>query len=109
MEASSVARPAYRTLWVWLLLGWTVSYADRAITGPVVSYMIDNDLSFIQNAGSPYSLGGLIGSLFFAGYMLTQFPGGYLGDKFGHRTIIASSASFGRAWRRSWAGWRRGF
>ena len=71
--------------------------------------MIDNDLSFIQNAGSPYSLGGLIGSLFFAGYMLTQFPGGYLGDKFGHRTIIASSASFGRAWRRSWAGWRRGF
>ncbi len=91
MEASSVARPAYRTLWVWLLLGWTVSYADRTITGPVVSYMIDSDLSFIQNAGSPFSLGGLIGSLFFAGYMLTQFPGGYLGDKFGHRTIIVIS------------------
>ena len=47
MEASSVARSAYRTLWVWLLLGWIVSYADRTITGPVVFYMIDNDLSFI--------------------------------------------------------------
>ena len=91
VDASSAARPAYRTLWVWLLLGWVVSYADRQITGPVVSYMINNDLAFIQGAGSPYSLGGLIGSLFFAGYILTQFPGGYLGDKFGHRTIIVIS------------------
>jgi MFS family permease len=33
----------------------------------------------------------VVGSLFFAGYMLTQFPGGYLGDKFGHRTIIVIS------------------
>ena len=40
---------------------------------------------------SPYALGGLIGGLFFAGYMLTQFPGGCLGDKYGHRTIIAIS------------------
>jgi ACS family D-galactonate transporter-like MFS transporter len=91
VDASSAARPAYRTLWVWLLLGWVVSYADRQITGPVVSYMINNDLAFIQGVGSPYSLGGLIGSLFFAGYILTQFPGGYLGDKFGHRTIIVIS------------------
>ena len=29
------AWPAYRTLWVFLLLGWTVSAADRALTGPV--------------------------------------------------------------------------
>src|ERR687895_2351177 len=91
VDASSAARPAYRTLWVWLLLGWVVSYADRQITGPVVSYMINNDLAFVQGAGNPYSLGGLIGSLFFAGYILTQFPGGYLGDKFGHRTIIVIS------------------
>jgi len=86
-------RPAYRyrTLWVWLLLGWTVSYADRTVTGPVVSYMIDNDISFVQGVESPFSLGGLIGSLFFAGYMLTQFPGGYLGDRFGHRTMVVVS------------------
>src|SRR5918997_1829021 len=53
--------------------------------------MIDNDISFVQGVESPFSLGGLIGSLFFAGYMLTHFPGGYLGDRFGHRTIIVIS------------------
>jgi MFS transporter, ACS family, D-galactonate transporter len=93
VEASSGQRPAYRyrTLWVWLLLGWVVSYADRTVTGPVVSYMIDNDLAFVRGVESPFALGGLIGSLFFAGYMLTQFPGGYLGDRYGHRTIIVIS------------------
>lgn len=94
MEASreeGQSYPAYRTLWVWLLLGWIVAYADRTITGPVVSYMIENDLAFVRGVESPYALGGLIGSMFFAGYMLTQFPGGYLGDRFGHRTIIVIS------------------
>src|SRR5215207_3185779 len=83
--------PAYRSLWVWLLLGWVVAYVDRTITGPVISYMIDNDLAFVAQAVNPYALGGLIGSMFFAGYILTQFPGGYLGDRFGHRTIIVIS------------------
>src|SRR3954454_15231337 len=83
--------PAYRTLWVFLLLGWTVSAADRALTGPVVTWMIDNNVSFLADADKPHALGGLIGGLFFAGYMLTQFPGGYLGDKYGHRTIIVVS------------------
>jgi ACS family D-galactonate transporter-like MFS transporter len=83
--------PAYRTLWVWLLLGWTVSAADRALTGPVVTWMIDNNVGFLADADKPYALAGLIGGLFFAGYMLTQFPGGYLGDRYGHRTIIGIS------------------
>src|ERR1700742_226232 len=83
--------PAYRTLWVFLLLGWTVSAADRALTGPVVTWMIDNNVGFLADADNPHALGGLIGGLFFAGYMLTQFPGGYLGDRYGHRTIIIIS------------------
>jgi ACS family D-galactonate transporter-like MFS transporter len=83
--------PAYRTLWVFLLLGWTVSAADRALTGPVVTWMIDNKVAFLAESDKPFALGGLIGGLFFAGYMLTQFPGGYLGDKYGHRTIITIS------------------
>jgi ACS family D-galactonate transporter-like MFS transporter len=83
--------PAYRTLWVFLLLGWTVSAADRALTGPVVTWMIDNNVAFLADADKPHALGGLIGGLFFAGYMLTQFPGGYLGDRYGHRTIIVIS------------------
>ncbi|WP_081685524.1 MFS transporter [Candidatus Solirubrobacter pratensis] len=83
--------PAYRTLWVFLLLGWTVSAADRALTGPVVTWMIDNKVAFLAESDKPYALAGLIGGLFFAGYMLTQFPGGYLGDRYGHRTIIVIS------------------
>src|SRR3954466_6114947 len=83
--------PAYRTLWLWLLLGWTVSAADRSLTGPVVTWMIDNKVAFLAHTDKPFALGGLIGGLFFAGYMLTQFPGGYLGDKYGHRTLIVVS------------------
>jgi ACS family D-galactonate transporter-like MFS transporter len=85
------AWPAYRTLWIFLALGWTVSAADRALTGPVVTWMIENKVSFLAGSDKPFALGGLIGGLFFAGYMLTQFPGGYLGDKYGHRTIIVIS------------------
>jgi ACS family D-galactonate transporter-like MFS transporter len=83
--------PAYRTLWLLLMLGWTVSAADRALTGPVVTWMIDNKVAFLADASKPYALAGLIGGLFFAGYMLTQFPGGHLGDRYGHRTIIGVS------------------
>jgi MFS family permease len=78
-------------MWIFLLLGWTVSAADRALTGPVVTWMIENKVGFLADAPKPFALGGLIGGLFFAGYMLTQFPGGYLGDKYGHRTIITIS------------------
>lgn len=92
MEANSGRRPAYRTLWVWLLVVWAASAADRTIAGPIFSYMISKDLPIIQGVSNPYAVSGLVaGSLFFAGYMLTQFPGGYLGDKFGYRTIIAIS------------------
>src|SRR3954453_15541557 len=83
--------PAYRTMWIFLLLGWNVSAADRALTGPVVTWMIQNKVAFLADADKPFALGGLIGGLFFAGYMLTQFPGGYLGDRYGHRTIITIS------------------
>jgi MFS family permease len=75
--------PPHRTLWFWLLLGWTVSAADRALTGPVVTWMIGNHVSFLADTSKPYALGGLIGGLFFAGCMLTQWPGGYLGDATG--------------------------
>lgn len=81
----------WHTIWILLLLGWTVSAADRAVTGPVVTWMIDNHVGFLAAAHNPHALGGLIGGLFFAGYMLTQFPGGYLGDRYGHRTLIVVS------------------
>ena len=81
----------YKRVWGMLFLGWIVAYFDRTITGPVVTWMIDNDVSFLANASNPYALGGLLGSLFFAGYMLTQFPGGYFGDKYGYRNMVILS------------------
>jgi MFS transporter, ACS family, D-galactonate transporter len=44
VEANSESRPAYRSLWVWLLVVWAASAADRTIAGPVFSYIISNDL-----------------------------------------------------------------
>ena len=81
----------YKRVWGMLFLGWIVAYFDRTITGPVVTWMIDNDVAFLASASNPYALGGLLGSLFFAGYMLTQFPGGYFGDKYGYRNMVILS------------------
>lgn len=74
-----------------LFLSWTLLYADRAITGPVIAWMIANGVGFMADAPMPHALGGIVGSMFFAGYMLTQFPAGYLGDKHGHRELITIS------------------
>ncbi len=81
----------YHTVWTVLFLGWVVSYIDRTLTGPVVTWMISNDVSFMRGVQNPHAFGGLLGSLFFAGYMLTQFPGGYFGDKYGHRIVVLIS------------------
>ncbi|MDD1746884.1 MAG: MFS transporter [Methanomassiliicoccales archaeon] len=81
----------YHSIWLLLFLSWTVLYIDRSITGPVVAWMIDNNVGFMADAELPFALGGMVGSMFFAGYMLTQFPSGYLGDRFGHRAMIVLS------------------
>lgn len=97
MEASRegvTPYPGYRSLWVWLLLGWAASGVDRTITGPVMSYIIDNKVPLIQGVENPFAVGGLVGSLLFAGYMLMQFPGGNLGDRLGHRTVIVISIAW---------------
>lgn len=92
---STQSKPAgwqgYHTIWTVLFLGWVVSYIDRTLTGPVITWMIEHKVSFMQGVQNPHAFGGLIGSLFFAGYMLTQFPGGYFGDKYGHRIVVLIS------------------
>ncbi len=88
---SFIAWQPYHTVWTALFLGWVVSYIDRSITGPVISWMIAHKVSFMRDVTNPHAFGGLIGSLFFAGYMLTQFPGGYFGDKYGHRVVVLIS------------------
>ena len=112
----------YKALWALLLFGWIVSYADRTLTGPVVAWMIQNKAGFIGDSANPAALGGLVGSMFFLGYMLTQYPGGRLGDRFGHREMIIVSLlwaavlppcpAWSPGWWRSWPracsrGWAR--
>ena len=91
--ATGAERPIvpYRALWAVLLLGWVVSYADRTVTGPVIAWMIQNNAGFIGDAANPATLGGLVGTMFFTGYMLTQYAGGRLGDQYGHREMIVVS------------------
>ena len=81
----------YHTVWAMLFLAWMVSYIDRALMTPVITWMIENRVGFLADVQYPYSLGGLVGGLFFAGYMLLQFPAGYAGDKYGHKTIVVIS------------------
>src|SRR3954452_20840543 len=93
LDAHRDGRPVvpYKALWSLLLLGWVASYADRTLTGPIVAWMIQNKAGFIGDAANPAALGGLVGSMFFLGYMLTQYPGGRLGDRYGHREMIILS------------------
>jgi len=89
-DARARWRP-YHTTWTWLFLAWTFLYIDRSITGPVVAWMIGEELPMVAHAAMPHALGGLIGGMFFAGYMLTQFPAGYLGDRYGRRSMVVLS------------------
>lgn len=81
----------YHSIWIMLFVAWTMCYLDRVVTGPVVSWMIANEVGMVFSAGEPHAVGGLIGSMFFAGYMLTQFPAGYLGDSYGKRIMLVIS------------------
>jgi len=87
----------YHTVWLWLFLAWMLLYIDRSVTGPVVGWMIENDVSFMADAPMPHALGGIIGSMFFAGYMLTQFPAGYLGDRYGSKVLVVISLAWSAA------------
>jgi MFS transporter, ACS family, D-galactonate transporter len=78
----------YHTVWLLFFLAWTVSYVDRALMTPVITWMIANKVSFFANVHNVYTLGGLIGGLFFAGYMLVQLPAGFLGDRYGNKAMV---------------------
>ncbi|HUT27636.1 MAG TPA: MFS transporter [Methanomassiliicoccales archaeon] len=89
-EAKRGWRP-HHGMWIMLFIAWAMCYLDRALTGPVVSWMITNDSPMLLGLENPHAVGGVIGSMFFAGYMLTQFPAGYLGDRYGRRTLVVIS------------------
>jgi MFS family permease len=61
--------------------GWILMYADRTILNPVMGQIAQQyNLSNTQL--------GLVNSLFFLTYAITQIPFGILGDKYGRRLII---------------------
>ena len=47
----------HHTPWFWLLLGSTVSAADRALTGPVVTWMIGDHGSFLADTPTMFGSG----------------------------------------------------
>lgn len=81
----------YHTVWVMLFLGWFIAYVDRNLMSPIVTFMIENKISFFGKVTSPHALGGMLSTLFFAGYMAMQFPAGYIGDRFGRKPILVLS------------------
>jgi sugar phosphate permease len=63
-----------------LFVTWIVSYMDRMVMSVAIPYIaIDYDLS-------PLAMGAVM-SAFFAGYSISQIPGGLLADCFGVRRV----------------------
>ncbi|WP_315118197.1 MFS transporter [uncultured Clostridium sp.] len=62
--------------------GWILMYADRTILNPVMGQIAEEfNLSNSQL--------GLVNSIFFLTYAITQIPFGIVGDKYGRKMIIA--------------------
>lgn len=63
-------------------LGWILMYADRTILNPVMGQIAEEfNLTNTQL--------GLVNSLFFLTYALTQIPFGIVGDKYGRKVVIS--------------------
>ncbi|GEP78823.1 hypothetical protein SCA05_06160 [Staphylococcus carnosus] len=65
-------------------LGWLVIYAARTILNPIMGNI---KADFSLNNGQV----GLIMSLFFIGYTVTQIPSGIMGDKVGRKKLLVPS------------------
>lgn len=63
-------------------IGWALMYADRTILNPLMPKIAEQfNLSNSQL--------GLVNSIFFLTYAVTQIPFGVLGDKFGRKVVIS--------------------
>lgn len=63
-------------------LGWALMYADRTILNPIMPQLA-------QEFNLNNSQLGLVNSVFFLTYAVTQIPFGVLGDKYGRKLVIA--------------------
>lgn len=62
-------------------LGWALMYADRTILNPIMPQLA-------QEFNLNNSQLGLINSVFFLTYAVTQIPFGVIGDKYGRKLVI---------------------
>lgn len=81
MENKKLSNSYWIKIVVVFTLGWIAIYATRTILNPI---MTNIQSEFAINATQL----GLLSSLFFLGYTVTQIPSGYLGDKFGRKKMI---------------------
>lgn len=83
-KANQVSKRYWIKLVAVFTLGWLVIYAARTILNPVMG-----------NIKAEFTLDnaqlGLIMSLFFIGYTVTQIPSGIMGDKIGRKKILVPS------------------
>lgn len=83
-DATKVSNRYWMKLVAVFTLGWLVIYAARTILNPIMG-----------NIKAEFTLDnaqlGLIMSLFFIGYTVTQIPSGILGDKIGRKKILVPS------------------
>lgn len=63
-------------------VGWILMYADRTILNPVMGQI--GEQFGLNNAQL-----GLVNSVFFLAYAITQIPSGMMGDKFGRKLVIS--------------------
>lgn len=83
-KATQVSNRYWMKLVAVFTLGWLVIYAARTILNPIMGD-IKSEFT-LDNAQL-----GLIMSLFFIGYTVTQIPSGILGDKIGRKKILVPS------------------
>ena len=81
MENKKLSNSYWIKIVIVFTLGWIAIYATRTILNPI---MTNIQSEFAINATQL----GLLSSLFFLGYTVTQIPSGYLGDKFGRKKMI---------------------
>ncbi|RIN55200.1 MFS transporter [Staphylococcus simulans] len=83
-KANQVSNRYWIKLVAVFTLGWLVIYAARTILNPIMG-----------NIKAEFTLDnaqlGLIMSLFFIGYTVTQIPSGIMGDKIGRKKILVPS------------------
>ncbi|WP_033827510.1 MFS transporter [Bacillus andreraoultii] len=82
-QAVEVSEKYWWKVVILFTIGWALMYADRTILNPVQAIIGDQ-------FGLSNSQIGLINSVFFLTYAITQIPGGVIGDKYGRKMVVAA-------------------